>query len=84
MKSEDIDLRSSLAKKPPKFEKRLNELNRNNGIGAFRLFKFASRTEEEQEMIDEALEEKMARWKYDPSEMKNAITEDLLKILIVH
>ena len=35
-------------------------------------------------MIEEALVEKMATWKYDPSKMKSVVTEDLLKALKIY
>ena len=53
-------------------------------MSTFRLFRYASRTTKEQKMIEDALVEKMERWKCDPFEMKREVEGDLLKALTIH
>ena len=72
-------------KKPPfTFEKNLQQLKESGGMGSFRYFKYASMTREQKIMIEESLLVKMAKWKYDPSELKSEVTKNILAALIVH
>ena len=53
-------------------------------MGSFRYFKYASKTREDEIMIEEDLVEKMAKWQYDSSELKSRVTENLLVAVTIH
>ena len=53
-------------------------------MSTFRYFKYATIIKDEKRMIEDALVEKMATWKYDPSKLKREADKDFMKALTIH